>query len=904
VSSFQNRNSGQPALTLMRRLLPAPHVTAARLSVPRLPAGRLRRERLLAQLAGWHQQRLTCLSAPAGYGKTLMAVQLLADLPQPQPLIAWLTAARDDDDPLRFVAALASALDHARRLDDATGLTTALMQQRAEAALHAVLTLLNQTTEPCVIVIDDLHLLTDATVLDWLARAVAQSAPDVHWLLISRGEPPAALARLRISMENRDLTAADLRVTRDELAALLQQDTAAAPDAEFIAQLDARTQGWFAVVQLARSLVLHAAGDRLKTLRELPARLHGRRQLLVSYLSTEIFAQLPLELHRFLQQCAVLPYLEPELCRAVTGDAAAGSHLQRLLHDQLLLNAVDDAADGLVLHQLMREVLLLELQQHYRVDQIQALYRRAADWFSARGALYQALQLLIAGGLPDAAADLLAGSGRTFLLQARWGELRQLLTLLPPEQIDSDGDLLQLAAWTYSGLGDIMSMLAMVRKLEAVSVDRPSRYADADDELHALRALAGVMQGEHGRLHDELPQLIAGLHPASHHARGWLYLFSAIIDNGAGQADLLELLSRSQQAFQRADSVLDLMFTAGLHALILRNNLAPDAMLRRIRETDLQIERLNRPYLTADTGNYLLTLAAETAFWRDDSAAAAAVLWRLHGSAQASAVTIRLETYLRLRSCALLVPFEPEQVRQLEDDRSRAAQWRQAAPHEASQAVLAQLVLLQIEHDWRCGRVERIWPAFQELGLQLPDDDAPDVIWLLYLSAHVLTGRDLRRLTDVFQRLQLRSTGRFRQYQRLRISILQCLQQLGIGEQRAARELLRELLPLIEQTGYYRLLLDHPELAPLLKANGTRTAVTVLERLRERPLPAPLLNTQQRRMLELLLAGADNARIAAEFAITIGTVKWHLNRLYRLIGVRDRRELSARAAEGTLPAVE
>jgi LuxR family transcriptional regulator, maltose regulon positive regulatory protein len=896
---------GGTVLLAYRRELPAPHITAARLALPRLAPDLLPRTQLIARLAGWETQRVTCLTAPAGFGKTTLAAQLLHSAQQPpQPLIAWLTAARDDDDPLRFAAALSSALQVLLLPDDAADISTALLMRRAEAAFRLVLTVLARQTVPSVVVIDDLHQLRHATVLEWLARAIEQSSSAVRWLLLSRREPPAELARVRLAAAARDLDGHDLRVTRAELTTLLWQGIDQPPDEAIIDQLEARTQGWFAAVQLARSFLKHSDGDRLSALQRLPARLQDRRELLVAYLGAEVLAQLPDELATFLLQCAPLPYLQPELCAAVTGHPAAARLLQQLLQEQLLISALDQQNGGLLLHQLFRELLLTELQQRFSSAAVRQLYQRAADWFFQSGQDYQALQLLIDGGLTAAAAAQLSARGRQLFRQARLLELQQVLGLLPDEQIDADSDLLQLSAWLRFSLGDVNGMAVAVRRLTNLRRSRPFRAADGDDDLTALHCMVRVLSGDRDGLPAELTAAIAALSPSSHHARGWLYLFSAIIDTGDGAADPISLLQLSRQAFQHADSVLDLIYTAGLHALMLRNSLAPDQMLRLIRETLLQIESLQRPYLTADTGNYLLMMTAEIAYLRNEPAVAADALWRLRAAAGQASAFVRLETLLRLRSCAALLTLDAAQEALLAADTAQQDAWLQAVRREASPAEAALLTLLRIEHEHRCGRPERIWPLFQELAPAQPSDDAPDTIWQVYLAAHVLARRDLQRLTPLFRQQRQRTATPFRRHQYLRLTLWFCLQQAALGEQRAARELLRELLPIIEETGYRRLILDHPELAPLLKAIGSRTATALLALLREQPGAAPLLTAQQRQMLALVIDGADNARLAAEFAITVGTVKWHLNRLYRLLGVRDRRELLVRAADGSLPALE
>ena len=54
------------------------------------------------------------------------------------------------------------------------------------------------------------------------------------------------------------------------------------------------------------------------------------------------------------------------------------------------------------------------------------------------------------------------------------------------------------------------------------------------------------------------------------------------------------------------------------------------------------------------------------------------------------------------------------------------------------------------------------------------------------------------------------------------------------------------------------------------------------------------LTTRQRHVLGLVAAGGTNAEVAAEMGIAVGTVRKHLERIYRSIGARNRAEAVAR----------
>src|SRR5207302_9707669 len=94
---------------------------------PPLPRAHLvRRPHLAARLTQGVMGPLTLVSAPAGFGKTTLLAQWLAESDMP---VAWLSLEAEDNDPTRFLSYLIAAL---QTLDAQLG-------ARALALLHLIL---------------------------------------------------------------------------------------------------------------------------------------------------------------------------------------------------------------------------------------------------------------------------------------------------------------------------------------------------------------------------------------------------------------------------------------------------------------------------------------------------------------------------------------------------------------------------------------------------------------------------------------------------------------------------------------------------------------------------------------------------------------------------------------------
>ena len=216
--------------------------------------------------------KLTLVSAPAGYGKTIM----MASLPRalPDAAIAWLSLDEDDNDPNVFVAALVESLRRvdARIVEEATALLGS-----ASGAPRAVLdALINDVVAhhptPIVIVLDDFHRVTDSAITKAVEYLIERMPPQMHLVIGTRHDPQLALPRLRARRQLGEVHASDLRFSEPESRQLLNDKLHMGLAAEHVALLHERTEGWPAGVSLL-----------VGALRRLPAAIN--RQAFLAQLS-------------------------------------------------------------------------------------------------------------------------------------------------------------------------------------------------------------------------------------------------------------------------------------------------------------------------------------------------------------------------------------------------------------------------------------------------------------------------------------------------------------------------------------------------------------------------------------------------------------------------------------------
>ena len=419
---------------------------------------------------------VTMIVATAGAGKSTLASAVVERTGR---RAAWLRFDELDDDPASVVELLVRALDPlveggcagSRQLLD-TGLPAAADPRRAVGVL--VNDLVVATPPPLLLVLDDLHTVGDAgPVLDYL---VANLPPALHLLITARRDPPVPAARLRARGQLHEVRDADLRISPERAAILLNDHLGLGLSSERVREVVATADGWVTGVRL----------------------LGTSPEALDDYLDSEILGDEAPDLRRFLLDTAVLDVLEPDVCAAVTGrdDATSLLAATRARLGPLVLVA-DERGHRPVLrhHDLLRAALRrrLALEDPTRVP---ALHRAAAGAVTDPAGRVE--HLLAAGAGAEAADAIAALAGADFPRPAELHHLETWIRRLPPAEVTARPRLGVLAGFAAVQRGRLAEATAL---LEPALEGAAAGTARADRVTHWLAARAlHVATSDHARL--------------------------------------------------------------------------------------------------------------------------------------------------------------------------------------------------------------------------------------------------------------------------------------------------------------------------------------------------------------------------------------------------------------------
>ncbi|HEV2373689.1 MAG TPA: LuxR C-terminal-related transcriptional regulator [Streptosporangiaceae bacterium] len=378
---------------------------------------------LLIALEQAVEKKVTIISAPAGSGKTSL-LRAWADRPGQPHRLAVMQVQRGQHDAQQFWLALLSAVRQASPATSHAAPPAATPDFNGQAMADRVLSELAGQCGPLILVVDDLHELTSPDALAQLTSLLTDLPGGVHAVLATRRDLPLRLHQLRLAGELAEIRAADLRFTEQETRELLDASGVALSQAG-AALLHQRTEGWAAGLRLAViSLADHPDPERFVT------EFSGSDRTVAEYLVAEMLERQPDDVKNLLLRTSLLDRVNGELADLLTGGPGSERTLLALEDANAFVVSLDPERTWFRYHHLFGDLLRLELRRALP-EEVPALHRRAAEWFTQHGQVVDAIRHIQAAGDWPAAARLLADQSFSLTLDGQTQTIQALLLAFP-----------------------------------------------------------------------------------------------------------------------------------------------------------------------------------------------------------------------------------------------------------------------------------------------------------------------------------------------------------------------------------------------------------------------------------------------------------------------------------------
>jgi ATP/maltotriose-dependent transcriptional regulator MalT/two-component SAPR family response regulator len=411
-------------------------ISKTKIIVPHRRPEILTRPRLLESMKGLLANKLVLLSAPAGYGKTSLLIDLARNVDMK---VCWLALDTLDRNPQRFMAYLVASITE--RFPDVGQISKSLLSQlksidKDSESLLVSLTneLYERVEDDYLIILDDYHLLDDSPIISTLLNRFLQLVDEnCHVLISSRTLPDLDDVTLMVAREQvAGLGHTELAFIPREVQALYAQNHHQHLSDEMAHKIVDRTGGW------VTGMVLSNLGD-------MP--VSGVDTF--AYLGRQVLDQQPDHIRQFLLWTSLPEEFSVDFCKHVLAPLYASHGPQNwltlmgwILEKNLFVLPLGEDGRWLRYHPLFREFLQKRLKEE-QPEAIKLLLENMVNFYEASNEWEKAYDTCKQLNDIEVLTDVVEHAGTT-MLQTALVTLEDWLRNLPPTLVLTRPGLISL----------------------------------------------------------------------------------------------------------------------------------------------------------------------------------------------------------------------------------------------------------------------------------------------------------------------------------------------------------------------------------------------------------------------------------------------------------------------------
>lgn len=413
----------------------------------------INRPLLVETLNRYTQSPLTIISAPAGYGKTSLAIDWIRYARSPT---FWLSLDEQNNLPTSFWLHLCACL---KRLDPslANAAEQMLETHYIEDYCHIcdlVLISLEQLGQKwscpnkAVIVFDDFQFIDHPDIIKPFNRFIDYLPAWLKIVITSRNLPNLMLPNRCSKSQANIIQARELTFNQEEINDFLAIKLDLHLSQQEIEQLFAKTEGWAAAIQLT--------GLALKSGSTIEDCSQTQDTLLADFLLQEAFSQLAQELQQLLLELSFSDYFTLELCQRLNPVRDNPTLLDKLTSQGLFVSkeTTSEAKDSYRIHSLLRQWLMDN--NPLKPETIRHHQQLTLNWLIEQEDHSQAIELGIQLEQWQICAELMAKRYPSLIHIKHFDLIDDILNRIPDKMMPSLPNLcllsglIQLTRYNYS----------------------------------------------------------------------------------------------------------------------------------------------------------------------------------------------------------------------------------------------------------------------------------------------------------------------------------------------------------------------------------------------------------------------------------------------------------------------
>jgi LuxR family maltose regulon positive regulatory protein len=419
------------------------------------------RTRLFQLLDQGLQRKLTLISAPAGYGKTMLLSHWITKNKIPA---AWYSISSRDAEPQAFLTLIIQSFQtlHPEAGKKALEILHSPQEPNLDYVLDMFLNDLLQISQDLLLVLDDFHLVATAEISELIAYLLDNFPEKIHLALATRSDPPLQLARLRSQHQLVEIRAADLSFSGPDIGYYFNKKLNISLSDNDIELLQQKTEGWIAGLQLT-AITLHDKQDVTAYL----TRLAGDNRYIMDYLLEEVLQAQTQEITEFLLKTSVLDMFCSSLCNYILEKNDSQQLLEKLEKENLFLVPLDDVRTWFRYHHLFADLLKIRFKSSPKTT-VEAVHERASLWFEQNHMTEDAIEHALQAGDYPRAMQLLDTALAGYWENGKNGEIIRFCAAIPEQELLLNQRITVFYGWALVILGEIIKAELLLQKLESM----------------------------------------------------------------------------------------------------------------------------------------------------------------------------------------------------------------------------------------------------------------------------------------------------------------------------------------------------------------------------------------------------------------------------------------------------
>jgi LuxR family maltose regulon positive regulatory protein len=401
--------------------------------------------------------KLTIITAPAGYGKTTAVLKWLEGISLPS---AWFSIDEGDNDSFifwrYFCAALSSVSNGIGKATEYIFASKELF--KANAHLSIMIDNLSGIPSDFLLVLDDFHLITNPDIFDALSYFITYLPSNMHLVMTSRVEPPLKLAKLGLKEDLVRVRAKELRFETEEISKYYEA-RGYFLQKEDIHKIERYTEGWAAAL-VAVALSLKDEKNRHNIISNF-----GNSNLYIeNYLVEDVYNTWTRDQQNFMEKTSISDRLCGPLCEEIT-DYDGSRLLKELYLQNSFLVALDYEGIWFRYHPLFLDFLRKKLLNRDAAS-IQALHRKAGEWFKANSFFNEAIDHFLKCSHYEAVLPLIETHSPGLIRKGEYSNVISWVERLPNKYVESSPMIMVIKAAYLIGTDDFKNAQNYMERIQ------------------------------------------------------------------------------------------------------------------------------------------------------------------------------------------------------------------------------------------------------------------------------------------------------------------------------------------------------------------------------------------------------------------------------------------------------